>query len=144
MAIAKFILFVSGLVWVVYGGWLFFDPTGLSYAGFEFNHWSVIVEVQAMYGAVEFMLGIFAWLGLWNRKKYMHSALVVWAFIYGGLAFGRLVGIYQWDGDYWMYTFGPEGLPEAYNAGALWVLEFPSFLLCLLALWKTKDHPELN
>lgn len=137
MKLAKFILFISGLVWVVYGGWLVVDPTGLEYAGFEFKHWSPIVEVLAMYGLVEMGLGLFAWMGIWKPERYMHAALVVWAIIYGALAIGRIVGLSIYGGDFWVYNFGPEGLPESYNAGALWFLELPSFLLCLLALKQT-------
>jgi hypothetical protein len=57
MLIAKIILFISGAVWIGYGAWLFVDPKGLSYVGYGLDHWSAVVEVQAMYGAVEFMWG---------------------------------------------------------------------------------------
>ena len=66
MLLAKIILSITAAVWICYGGWLFVDPTGLTYAGFKLDNWSAIVEVQAMYGAVEFMLGIFALLGVIN------------------------------------------------------------------------------
>ena len=46
MTLAKNMLLITALIWICYGGWLFIDPKGLSYAGFEMNHWSVIVEVQ--------------------------------------------------------------------------------------------------
>ncbi len=143
MLISKIILFISGLVWLGYGGWLFFDPKGLAYMGYNLDHWSAVVEVQAMYGAVEFFLGVFAMMGVFKPQRYMHSALVVWFFIFLGLVIGRIVGIWQWDGDWWL-TFGPEGLPEGYNPGALWFYEVPSLILCAIGLYQTKDLEELK
>lgn len=138
MLLARIILSLTAATWIIYGGWLFFDPKGLAYAGFEFNHWSVIVEVQAMYGLAEVMLGVFALLGVLKPKRYMHSALLLWCMIYTGLSIGRIVGIIQWEGSFAM-SFGPEGLPDSYNPGALFFLEIPSAILCGIALLKTKD-----
>ena len=143
MLFAKIILSITAAVWMAYGGWLFVDPRGLTYAGFELNHWSAVVEVQAMYGAVEIMLGVFALLGVLNPKKYMHSALLLWFFIYTALVVGRLVGIAMWGGTYAL-ILGPEALPDSYNAGAMWILEIPSSILCLIALIKTHKLSELN
>lgn len=143
MKLAKIILSITAAIWIVYGGWLFVDPMGLTYAGFELNHWSAIVEVQAMYGAVEIMLGVFALLGVLKPARYMHSALLLWFFIYTALSVGRLIGISMWDGSYTL-DFGPNGLPDSYNPGALWFLEIPSSILCGIALYLTKDNPELK
>lgn len=143
MTLAKFMLSYTAAVWIFYGAWLFVDPQGLSYAGFVFNHWSVTVEVQAMYGAAEIMLGLFALLGVLNPRRYMHPALLLWFMIYSSLVVGRIVGIIQWGGDFTM-SFGPEGLPESYNPGAMWFLELPSAILLLIALIKTKDNPNVN
>lgn len=139
MLLAKIILSITATVWLLYGGWLFVDPKGLSYAGFELNHWSAIVEVQAMYGLVEVMLGVFALLGVIKPQRYMHSALLLWCMIYSALVVGRIVGIIQWDGTFAM-SFGPEGLPDSYNCGAMYFLEIPSAILCGLALYLTKDR----
>lgn len=142
MLLAKFMLSLTASVWIIYGGWLFFDPKGLSYAGFELNHWSAVVEVQAMYGLAEVMLGVFALLGLLKPKRYMHSALLLWCMIYSALVVGRTIGIIQWDGSFAM-SFGPEGLPDSYNPGAMYFLEIPSAILCGLALYFIKDNPEV-
>ena len=139
MILAKTILYITAAVWICYGGWLFFDPKGLTYAGFELNHWSAVVEVQAMYGLVEVMLGVFALLGALKPRRYMHSALLLWFFIYSALVVGRIVGINQWGGSFAM-TFGPEGLPDSYNAGAMYFLEIPSAILLALALVKTRNQ----
>ncbi|NRB36916.1 MAG: DUF4345 family protein [Pseudomonadales bacterium] len=138
MKFAKIILSITAATWLLYGGWLFVDPTGLRYAGFELNHWSAIVEVQAMYGAVEIMLGLFALLGVLKPQRYMHSALLLWFMIYSALVVGRITGIIMWDGSF-TFELGPEGLPESYNPGAMWFLEIPSAILCGIALWLTKD-----
>jgi len=137
MQLAKIMLSMTAVIWIGYGGWLFFDPTGLRYAGFELSHWSAIVEVQAMYGAVEIMLGVFALLGVLKPERYMHSALLLWVMIYSALVVGRIVGISLWGGSYALH-FGADALPNNYNPGALWVLELPSAVLLLIALIKTR------
>jgi hypothetical protein len=139
MGLAKFMLSLTAAVWIIYGGWLFFDPKGLMYAGFKLDHWSTIVEVQAMYGLAEVALGIFALLGVLKPQKYMHSALLLWFMIYTGLVIGRIVGIIQWDGSFAM-SFGPEGLPDSYNPGAMYFLEIPSSILLGLCLLRTREQ----
>jgi hypothetical protein len=78
-------------------------------------------------------------MGVWKPERYMHSALLVWFMIFVGLIIGRVIGIAQYGGDWWL-EFGADGLPEAYNPGALWFYEVPSAILTGLALWKTKDQ----
>lgn len=142
MLLAKIILSITAFIWILYGGWLFMDPKGLTYAGFELNHWSAVVEVQAMYGLVEVMLGAFALLGVLKPQRYMHSALLLWCMIYSALVVGRIVGIIQWDGTFTM-SFGPEGLPDSYNPGAVYFLELPSAILCALSLFITRNNSEI-
>lgn len=140
MTLAKSILSFTALVWICYGGWLFFDPKGLAYSGLVIEHWSAIVEVQAMYGSAEVMLGIFALLGVLNPKKYMEPALLLWFMIYTSLWVTRVIGIIQWGGSF-AIDFGPAGLPESYNPGALYFLELPSSILCGIALLKLRKNP---
>jgi hypothetical protein len=142
MLFAKILLSMTALVWIGYGGWLFVDPKALAYMGFGLDHWSAVVEVQAMYGAVEVMLGIFALLGVLKPKQYMHSALLLWFMIYTGLVIGRITGIIMWDGSF-TFEVGPQGLPDSYNPGAMWFLEIPSAILCLIALFKINKHSDL-
>jgi hypothetical protein len=143
MLLARAMLIITTLVWTLYGAWLFVNPQGLSYIGLEFTHWSVTVEVLAMYGAFEFMLGVFTLLGLLNPRRYMRPAMTLWVLLYSGLVIGRIYGILTWGGNF-AVDFGPEALPGSYNAGAMFVLELPSALLFALALWLTRDNPELN
>jgi len=143
MLLGRIMLVITTLIWTCYGAWLFFDPKGLGYIGLEFTHWSVTVEVVAMYGAFEFMLGVFALLGLVNPRRYMRPAMLLWMLLYSGLVIGRIYGIYTWEGSFHV-GFGPDALPGTYNPGAMFVLELPSALLFALALWQTRNHPGLN
>lgn len=136
MKLAKTILFFTAATWIGYGLWLFFDPKALSYMGYGLDNWSAVVEVQAMYGAAEIALGIFALLGALKPQRYMHSALLLWAMIYSSLVIGRVVGIIQWGGSF-AVPFGV--LPESYNPGAMWFLELPSATLCWISLHLTRD-----
>ena len=142
MLLGRIMLVVTVLIWTIYGAWLFVDPKGLSYIGLDFTHWSVTVEVVAMYGGFEFMLGIFTLLGLIHPRRYMRPAMTLWALLYGGLVIGRLYGILMWGGSF-AIDFGPHGLSGSYNPGALFVLELPSAMLFALALWQTRNNADL-
>jgi hypothetical protein len=141
MRLGKAMLGLTAMVWIGYGAWLFVDPKGLSYAGFGFTHWSVTVEVVAMYGAFQLMLGVFTLIALLRPRELMRPALLLWALLYSALVLGRVYGILVWDGTF-AVAFGGD-TSESYNAGALFVLELPSALLFWLALWRTRSHPSL-
>lgn len=142
MRLAKFLTGLSAFIWMGYGAWLIYDPTQLSYMGMEFNHWSVTVEVFAMYGFAELGLGIFALLGVLQPKRYLHANLVLWFLIFTGLTVGRLIGIGLFGGEY-TFTFGAAGLPGGYNPGTAYFYEGPLSLLFALALWQTRDSSEI-
>ena len=141
MKLAKVMLWYTAAVWVGYGLWLFIDPKALGYIGYGLDNWSAIVEVQAMYGGAEIMLGVFALLGVLRPKRYMIPALTLWAMIYSSLVVGRLIAIHQWGGTY-AVEFGK--LPDSYNPGAMWFLELPSATLLWLSLYLVRSNPELN
>lgn len=142
MTFAKCITGLAAIVWMGYGAWLTVDPKGLSYMGMEFNHWSVTVEVMAMYGLTEFCLGVFALLGVLKPKRYLHANLVLWFLIFTALWVGRIIGIAVWGGDY-TFTFGAAGLPAGYNPGTAYFYEFPFSVLFGIALWQTRNHPDI-
>jgi hypothetical protein len=141
MRLGKVMLGITAMVWIGYGAWLLVDPKGLAYTGFAFPHWSVTVEVVAMYGAFELVLGGFTLIALLRPREYMRPAMLLWALLYTALVLGRVYGILVWDGTF-AVTF--DGGPESYNAGALFVLELPSAVLFWVALRLTRDHPELG
>lgn len=140
MRLGKVMLVITGLVWTFYGGWLFFNPHGLSYAGFDFPNWSVTVEVVAMYGLFEFMLGVFTWIGLARTREFMRPAMLLWALLYTGLALGRLYAIPVYGGSFSILA----ELPENYNPGAMLFLEAPSAILFWVALWLTRKDSRLG
>jgi len=143
MLLARIMLVITTLVWTLYGAWLLVDPKGLAYIGLEFTHWSVIVEVVAMYGGFEIMIGAFTALGLINPRRYLRPVMTLWAMLYSGLVIGRIYGILAWGGSF-AVSFGEGGLPASYNPGAMFVLELPSAILFSLALWQTRNEPGLN
>jgi hypothetical protein len=141
MRLGKVMLGLTALVWCGYGAWLLVDPKGLAYTGLDFPHWSVTVEVVAMYGALELALGVFTLIALLRPRDSMRPAMLLWALLYSALVLGRVYGILAWDGTF-AVTFG--GGPESYNAGALFFLELPSAVLFWASLWLTRDHPDLR
>lgn len=142
MLLARIITGFAAVVWMGYGAWLIYDPTQLSYMGMVFDHWSVTVEVFAMYGFAELGLGIFALLGVLQPKRYLHANLVLWFLIFTGLSVGRLIGIGLFGGDY-AFTFGAAGLPAGYNPGTVYFYEGPFAVLFAIALWQTRHHPDI-
>lgn len=142
MAFAKFITGLAALVWMGYGIWLIYDPTNLSYIGLQFTHWSVTVEVFAMYGFAELGLGIFALLGILQPKRYLHANLVLWFLIFTGLWVGRIIGIALFHGEYTL-AFGAAGLPAGYNPGTAYFYELPFSVMFGVALWQTRNNPEI-
>ena len=143
MLFARIITGLTGLVWAGYGAWLVYDPTQLSYMGMEFNHWSVTVEVFAMYGFVEIALGIFGLLGAFSPKHYLRGNVVLWFMIFTGLWAGRMIGLALYGGDY--HLVFANGLPGSYNAGTAYLYEFPYSVLFAIAWWKLRNvsivHP---
>lgn len=90
-----------------------------------------------MYGGLEIGLGFFAIMGLVKPKKYLRPNLWCWLFVFGGLVIGRITGLVQFDGDWAVSARLPEGL----NAGALWVYELPSAILCAIGLYQLRNTP---
>lgn len=140
LTFARIIIGLTAAIWLGYGAWLTVNPKGLEYMGYDLSHWSATVEVMAMYGCFEFMLGVFALLGLLNTRQYMRPNLVLWAFLYWAMVVGRLAGIAIWGGSYSM-TFGAAGLPDGYNPGTVYFYELPMAIFFTYTFFKMKDSP---
>ena len=95
-----------------------------------------------MYGLTEFGLGVFALLGAVKPQRYLHANLVLWFLIFTALWVGRIIGIAVWDGDYTL-TFGSAGLPAGYNPGTAYFYELPFSVLFGIALWQTRNNPDI-
>lgn len=137
MLFARVITGLAAIVWMGYGLWLIWDPTQLSYIGLQFTHWSVTVEVLAMYGFAELGLGIFALLGVLRPERYLRANLVLWFLIFTGLWVGRVIGIARFGG-YYSVAFGD--LPGSYNSGTTYFYELPFSVMFGLALWQTREE----
>jgi hypothetical protein len=140
MLFARILTGLTASIWIGYGLWLIWDPTQLSYIGLEFTHWSVTTEVFAMYGFAELCLGIFALLGVLAPRRYLHANLTLWFLIFTGLWVGRVIGIARFGG-YYGVAFGD--LPGSYNSGTTYLYELPFSVMYAIALWRTRNHPDL-
>ncbi len=135
MFISKLLVFISAVVWIIWGAYCFIEPTFLGpMMGYGFDHWSPKVEARAMYGGLEIGLGIYAVMGLVKPKEYLRPNLWCWLLVFGGLVIGRITGLAQWGGT-WAVT---SDLPAGLNAGALWVYELPSAILCAIGLYQLR------
>jgi hypothetical protein len=139
LLVARLLTGLTAIIWMGYGLWLIWDPRQLSYIGLQFTHWSVTIEVFAMYGFAELGLGVFALLGALKPQRYLHANLLLWFLIFTGLWVGRVIGIARFGGDYGV-AFGH--LPGSYNAGTAYFYELPFSVLFGVALWQTRNHPD--
>ncbi|MDY0006995.1 MAG: DUF4345 family protein [Spongiibacteraceae bacterium] len=128
-AFARAFLVVNGLLLAGYGIWCFSNPLVLQeYARLVQNTASAMVEVRAMYGGLQLMVGLLL-LSCGLHVAYARMGLAVSAVCFLGLAPARLAGVLQW------------GLDD-YNLGAL-IYETVCVVLSLLFLarWKAAAHP---
>ena len=136
MLLPRIMIVVTALIWTCYGTWLFFDPYGLEYTGLGLPGWPATVEVVAMYGAFEAVLGVWTALGVLREREFQRPVLLLWAMLYTALVAGRIVGILVHDGS---FAAQLGRLPESYNAGAMYVLEIPSAALFWISWWRTRE-----
>ena len=99
MTIARAFLILNGLVLAGYGIYCTFNPMALAeLAGFGLDNNTAIIEVRAMYGGLEFTIGLlFILCGI--RKDMMATGLLVTFFVFAGLAGARAYGLVVDGGD---------------------------------------------
>lgn len=121
MTIARAFLILNGLVLAAYGIYCTFNPMALAeFASFGLDNNTAIIEVRAMYGGLEFTLGLYFLLcGL--RKDMLANGLLVSLFVFAGLAGARAYGMVVDGGD------------NGYNFGAV-IYESCSGLLSVIFL----------
>jgi Domain of unknown function (DUF4345) len=123
--LGKVILWVSALMFIVYGLMCLFSPAlPTDYAGLSMNTGDAFVEVGAMYGGLQTGFGIFCLLGA-LRKDLYRPALLSLVLLVGGLALARLYST--------VTSVDPVG---SYTYGAM-VYEFTTAILAGLALRKS-------
>jgi Domain of unknown function (DUF4345) len=100
---ARVFLALSALLWLSYGIYCFFVPGSLAEAaGIGFATPTGSTELRAMYGGLQAGLGLLAGLAV-ARRSLVRPALVALAFLAGGLATARLLGVVL-DGGLSSYT----------------------------------------
>lgn len=88
--VGKAILWVSALIFIVYGLACLFSPAlAATYAGLSMNSGDAFAEIGAMYGGLQTGFGVFCLLGA-LRKDLYRAALVSLVCLVGGLALARL------------------------------------------------------
>lgn len=126
----RIFLGLSALVWLPYGILCFAAPEFLNgAAGVSAASATGSTELRAMYGGLEAAIGVLVLLGA-MRDSLARPALVVLAFLCGGLALGRLGGV-------WI-----DGAISAYTASAL-ALEIASALLAVHFLTRAPAAPSV-
>ncbi len=136
-------LWYVGLFWLLYGIANIIAPSTLSYvSGLDQSSWIVAAEVRAMYGGLEWGLGLFTLLGLCPAFNYERAAVLLNAIVLSALAVTRAAGILI-DGpglEGLAISFGMDNIPLSYNSGALWFFEVPFGILGFLLISKTKKE----
>ncbi len=123
--LGKAILWVSALIFIVYGLACLFSPAlAATYAGLSMNSGDAFAEIGAMYGGLQTGFGVFCLLGA-LRKDLYRAALVSLVCLVGGLALARLFS-----------TLTSAEAVGAYTYGAL-VYEFTTAILAGVALRKS-------
>ena len=124
MMFGRIVLFLVGVAFAPYGLMCLIDPQVVAeYSGLQLPNASALVEVAAMYGGLQFGLGVlFIFSAL--RREYLRPGLFVLVVTLGCLALGRTFGL---------LVHGT----SAYNLGAL-VFESLSSVLAVVAL---RLHP---
>lgn len=99
MTIARVFLILNGLILAGYGIYCTFNPMALAeFAGFGLDNNTAIIEVRAMYGGLEFAIGLlFILCGV--RKDMIATGLLVTFFVFAGLAGARAYGLVVDGGD---------------------------------------------
>ena len=104
--LGKIILWVSGVIFASYGMVCFLSPeVPAGYAGLVLSNGDAYAEIGAMYGGLQFGVGLFCILAAVRADLYRAGLLLLVIGI-GFLAVGRLIN--AWDAD-WMvggYTWG--------------------------------------
>jgi hypothetical protein len=99
----RIFLALSGLIWLPYGLYCFFQPGSLGEAaGVAFTNPTGSTELRAMYGGLQAAIGIVAWAGV-LRPELARSALQLLLLVGAGLGGARLLGA-GLDGAFSAYT----------------------------------------
>ena len=114
--LGKLILWITGLVFVAYGGACLYDPNmPVSFIGYTMTGANAYIETAAMYGGLQLGFGFWCLFSAVNNY-YTRSALLSIGLAIGGLGLSRLLALLlmgtsvstqnqNFDDATW-YTFG--------------------------------------
>ena len=93
MQLAKFSIFITILIYLIIGVWCLVAPIQTS-SGVEISlpTTTAIVDFRATYGGLLIGIGVFFIVCL--KDTYIRLGLILQALSLGGLAFGRIVGLF--------------------------------------------------
>lgn len=104
--LGKVILWISALIFVVYGLMCLFSPAlPAGYAGLTMDTGDAFVEIGAMYGGLQTGFGLFCMFGA-LRSDFYRPALTSILLLVGGLALGRLYSTLTGSEPVGGYTYG--------------------------------------
>ncbi len=112
---------LSGLLYLLFGILLFFNPSFLENAGLLISGPTATMEIRSFYGGLEIGLGVFLLVALY-RSELRPGALLLVLLTSSGLLAGRVYGasVDGVEGNYLFYVVA---------------IEFPIWVLALLA-WR--------
>lgn len=121
MKLARGFLLLSGIIFAGYGLYCLFNPMILNqYTGMGLSESTALIEIRAMYGGLQFSMGLYLfYCGL--QLPRVSQGLLVSVFMFAGLAGARAYGLTVDGGD------------NGYNLGAV-IYESVSGLIALALL----------
>lgn len=105
--LATILVWINIIGFFGYGLFCFFIPEKAATAmGFVLSNADAKIEISAMYGGVQIMIGLFCLVSLRVPSLGLRPALTILSLVYGGLVLGRLYGLLTVVGDVTIYTIG--------------------------------------
>ncbi|MFT7685585.1 MAG: hypothetical protein ACI9FB_000928 [Candidatus Azotimanducaceae bacterium] len=106
--LTRIILWINIVGFISYGLFCFFFPqTAASAMGYTLSNADALIEISAMYGGVQIMIGFFCVLSLRaDTEAGRGSALMIMLLVYAGLVAGRFFGLLTSSGEVGSFTIG--------------------------------------
>jgi hypothetical protein len=99
MKLARGFLILTGITFTCYGIYCLFNPMILNeYTGMGLTDTTALIEVRAMYGGLQFSMGLYLLLSGLQQARAAQGLLVA-VFLFAGLAGARAYGLTVDDGD---------------------------------------------
>lgn len=98
MKFARWYLIINGLMLALYGLYCTYNPQFVADITAMTASTKAITEIRAMYGGLEFTLGLF-FIIMGTQPRNFDTALIALALCYGGLSSARALGIAINGGD---------------------------------------------